>query len=126
LNDIFTWLGLDVDSGFCERAIEACAIEKLRAKTANAPWSLEREPENFYRKGTAESWRDDLSLSDVRVIEYIAGDLMDALGYEASRPRRKPLSLTLTELEGLIAARCSAAGRRWRARIEDRHGVFVS
>jgi hypothetical protein len=116
LSHILSWLELEGDPNFCERAIEACTIDKLRAKVTKAPWSLETDPEGFYRKGTSDSWREDLSNSDIGVIEYVTGDLMKELGYEPSRPRRKPLSLIFADLESTVAGGFAAVGRRWRPR----------
>jgi hypothetical protein len=39
------------------------------------------EPEGFFRKGKAGSWRDDLAPEDLMVITDVAGSAMRALGY---------------------------------------------
>jgi hypothetical protein len=126
LSHIFGWLELEAEPNFCKEAIEACTIDKFRSGATKAPWPLETDPEGFYRKGAAGSWREDLSNSDIRVIEYVAGDLMKEFGYELSRTRRKPPSLILADLESAVARRCVAVGRRWRGRIEDRGGFVPS
>ncbi len=51
--------------------------------------SLKRNP-RFFRKGTVDGWKDDLSPNEVRTVEYIAQDLMQALGYQRSLPVPRP------------------------------------
>jgi hypothetical protein len=70
---ILRWLDLPADAAFCARAVEACSIERLRKDPA--------APAGFFRRGRVDSWREELSATDVRVIEYLAGGRMAALGY---------------------------------------------
>jgi hypothetical protein len=124
LGRTFRWLELNAEPSFCEQAIETCTLDKLRSKAVKAPWPDEAQPDGFYRKGHADSWRDDLSRSDVRLIEYIAGDLMQELGYEPATSQTKPLSMILADAESALAARCAAVGRRWLHWIDQRRGSF--
>ena len=39
-------------------------------------------PEGFFRKGSNESWRSDLSAAEIQSVEYLLADLMDELAYE--------------------------------------------
>ncbi len=97
LEEIFAWLGLDADFAFCKEAVAACSIDNLKnaSKQVTAPWSLEEEPQDFYRQGAVEAWRAELSRGEVRVVEYLAGDLMGQLRYgRTTRPDgRKPMRL---------------------------------
>lgn len=113
LQAMFKWLGLDATDGFCRQAVTDCAIDKLRGNNngLKAGKMISGDPPGFYRKGSVDSWRDDLSQRDVRAVEYIAGDLMRAYGYPASSPRGgsadKPMRVKTREiLESL----------EWRAR----------
>lgn len=124
LERIFDWLGLDSDPGFCRRAIEACTIDRLRAKAVEAPWPLDIQPSEFYRRGEIDAWCQELSRSDIRTIEYLAGDLMKRFGYEPTTDQKKPLSLRLADFEGLLARRCAALGKRWCHWIESRGGCI--
>jgi hypothetical protein len=59
------------------------SIDALRQGNGDAPT---RDPrwenrENFFRRGTVDGWRQDLSPQDVAIIEAICGDLMAELGY---------------------------------------------
>ncbi|MGH7560839.1 MAG: sulfotransferase family protein [Gemmatimonadales bacterium] len=97
LRRIFSWLGLPADLSLCERAVAASGIERMR--------ELNLQTQGFFRKGEADSWREELSPSDVRAIEFIAGDLMDELGYPRLYPasRGKPMSLAYADAR--LAAR---------------------
>ena len=74
LERVYRSLGLECDREMCERAIEACSMDKLR-KSA-------RGPANFFRKGEAEGWRNELSAKQIETIEYLCADTMDAMDYE--------------------------------------------
>lgn len=127
LGRIFHWLGLESDPTFCKRAIATCTIERLRAKAVEAPWPLGIQPSGFYRKGEVDAWPKELSRSDTRTIEYIAGDLMKRFGYELTcRSQRKPFSLRLADFECLLASGYAAVGKRWWRSIEGRRGCIPS
>lgn len=78
LQRILSWLELPSEEGFCERAVEASSKDKLRP--------TQELPQGFVRKAPTGGWRDELSPRDARVIEHLAGDLMESLGYERSQP----------------------------------------
>lgn len=92
LQRVFDWLELECEPGLCERAIETCTLDRLKARAVQAPWPLEVQPDGFYRKGNVEGWREELPGSTVQLIESIAGDLMRELGY-APATAAKELSL---------------------------------
>lgn len=91
LEKIFSWLNLASDPELCERAMEACTLEKIREDS--------KMPSGFFRKGAKDGWRQELSQRDVRIIEHIARDLMKQLGYECTQKpfKRKPLGIQLQE-----------------------------
>ena len=94
LQEIYSWLDLAIDPFLVEQAFHACSIEKLRNdETLPAP-------QGFFRKGLTEGWREELSASEIRVIEYIAGDHMQVMGYDRSLvpSTRKPLRFWLYEM----------------------------
>ncbi|MFQ5615233.1 MAG: sulfotransferase, partial [Anaerolineales bacterium] len=88
LEQIYSWLDLPADHAFCQKAVEESRIGKMQKQKGLGK-------KGFFRKGIAEGWRDELSSSEIRVIEYIAGDLMEQLGYtRAFDPTsRKPFRL---------------------------------
>jgi hypothetical protein len=76
LNRIFSWLNLPLDLPVCEEIMQHCTIERFQ-KHPNA------QP-GFFRKGSPEGWRDELSPTEVRMIEERTLNLMEALGYARS------------------------------------------
>lgn len=111
LEGIFSWLELPADKAFCRQALQACSIERLKKESKVADGvrgfdSVMRSPKGFYRKGRVDSWKDDLPSHDIRLVEYLARDLMAAYGYEPvvsiDRREGKPARLSASEiLEGL-------------------------
>jgi len=91
LERIFSWLGLPSDPSFCKHAVDAVTIEKLREQTV--------APEGFFRKGKVAGWHEELSASALRTIEYVAGDVMEQLGYVRALKslRHRPFRLWLRE-----------------------------
>ena len=55
-----------------------------------------REPAGFFRKGKSGTWRDELSQAELNSFLWVAGDLLEELGYlgehDPKPPRRAPLS----------------------------------
>jgi hypothetical protein len=83
LDDLLAWLDLPAPAGFSQRAFAACQIDRLRrgGDDIRAFEALKRPEPGFFRKGTVDGWKDDLSRTEIEVIEYLASDLMLALGY---------------------------------------------
>lgn len=89
LTGVIDWLGLDVDHDAIERAVAACEFKELRKLKGSDQMPLPgtKSPEGFFRKGEVGGWRTELSKSEVRAIEYIAGPLMRELGYLSTNGR---------------------------------------
>jgi hypothetical protein len=99
LRGIHEWLQLESSVDSRAKAIESCGIDKLRKHTTM--------PQGFFRRGTAEGWKDDIRGGHLRVIEYLAREEMARHGYECVHPRshRKPLRLSAYEtIQNLINA----------------------
>ena len=91
LDRILNWVGIDADQEFLERAVAASSKDKVR--------TTKELPKDFVRKVPKGGWRDELSKSDLRVLEYFGGDLMEQLGYERALPKSgKPLRAILHDL----------------------------
>ncbi|MDX1393812.1 MAG: sulfotransferase [Gemmatimonadota bacterium] len=87
LSGIFDWLGLDATLDDAEAFVHACRIDRLQKGDGPAsPWKLDAEPADFYRKGQADSWKDDLEAPEIRLIESMVPELMRDLGYATSSP----------------------------------------
>lgn len=104
LDKMMEFLGLECDPDWSRRAIDLCNFDRLRQGESEAfvPWR-EPEPHGFYRRGSPDAWRDELSGRHIAIVERIASDLMARLGYhrttDGSRP---PVSLrALNALEDL-------------------------
>ncbi len=111
LAEILDWLGMPHDREFVSSAVAACTIDKLRANTP--------APAGFFRKGSADTWRDEISTSQLRIVEHIAGDHMTDLGYELTLPRsdRAPLRVrawqsTAVVVRWLVSGRLGPVVRR--------------
>ena len=104
LKDLFGQMHLEVNDVFCQNALKECTIDQLRKKSEDrqSRGNVGAPPTEFFRKGKADSWTSELSVRDVEVIEYIAGDLMREYGYPTSTKfashRRKPLRLKAHDL----------------------------
>lgn len=97
--EILDWLDLPIQDGFCEKVAEECTIENLQSgeTSITPPWTLDAEPRGMYYRGAVDSWREELTDSDLRAVEYIVRDLMCELGYVPKRSKqgRAPLWLVL-------------------------------
>jgi hypothetical protein len=118
------WLGLHVDDDFCRQAIDACRIERLQEASGNSTgWTdLIAEPAGFFRKGMADAWKDELSASDIAIVEHIAGDEMVRFGYvrttrsgSSHTPSRLMLHRILANVHGGVNRVAGALDWRLRA-----------
>jgi len=119
---IHRWIGLETQPEACQAALEACRIDHLRSKT--------KMPPNFYRKGSPDGWREEISRSELRVLEYLLGTEMEKLGYPRMLPHsdRKPWELRWGEFTARTYGRLRGVGRifkgprrmlqRWRSHLE--------
>jgi len=85
------WLGIEASASERAAAVEACSIDKLRENTD--------APQGFFRRGSADGWKEELSGSELRAVEYVAREELAAWGYERVHPRSdtKPLRVSLQE-----------------------------
>ena len=101
LQAVFEWIGAPADEQYCGKVVEACSIENLQKASGDidSPWELGQEPSGFYRRGEAASWREELTRTDLKTVEYLTRDWMARLGYPpaTSHSRRKPLRLVVRE-----------------------------
>jgi hypothetical protein len=81
--------GLGVASSMddCRRYVEECSFQSLKAgKLDNAPFDVARiAKEGFFRRGTTDSWRVELSKWEIALVERLAGSLMWEFGYARAR-----------------------------------------
>jgi len=99
LSDLLRFLGMPVDSALIRRAVDSNALQKMRAKEdalhskpekvrfPERPQAPSREAGRFVRQGMVGGWREQLSDSQVDLIERYAGGALVELGYALrSRP----------------------------------------
>lgn len=112
LQRMLAWLGLEASHELCEQAFQACRIDKLQKEVDERP---DDKYQDFFRKGARESWREELSEFDIRVIEHVAGEMMQELGYaRAYSPLRKlPLRIALESRMYRLLTSADQALSRW-------------
>ena len=81
---LFGWLDEPVSREEAEAYVSACAFEKMRPPVA----STKKADKAFYRRGEIDSWRRELSGSDIAIIERLTRKQMAELGYEPVAGRR--------------------------------------
>jgi len=80
---ILTGLGIRLRLDECQRYVDECSIENLKAaKLTNAPFDLARIGRYRFRIGTTDSWRIELSKWEVALVEYTTRPLMSELGFK--------------------------------------------
>ncbi len=124
LVSLLAWLDLPASDDFARSAFAACQIDRLRAGGAGVRnfETLGRVQPNFFRKGQVNGWKEDLSPSAIRVIEYINRDLMEIYGYTlSSTPSRRPLRLVIDAAVGTVERRVR---RQVDATFEKLHTAF--
>jgi Sulfotransferase family len=99
LERIFAWLGLPVELGFCQATLRTCSFERMRQnreeirdykstnRTGTADWANIFPRPEILRKGRIDSWKEELSQTEIAMVEYLAGDLMQECGYSPSGVR---------------------------------------
>ncbi|MGZ9020920.1 MAG: sulfotransferase family protein [Rhodoplanes sp.] len=81
---LFEWLGEPVGSEEAAAYVAASAFEKVRPKVASAA-DVDAQ---FYRRGEVDSWRRELSGSDIAIIERLTRKQMAEFGYQPVASRR--------------------------------------
>jgi Sulfotransferase family len=92
LQGIFAWLELPVDLTFCQATLDRCHIDRMRhdPNEIHDYGSLKRTQSGFLRKGRPEAWKEELSQTEIAIVEYLAGDLMQQCGYSPSNVKFGP------------------------------------
>ncbi|MBL8660787.1 MAG: sulfotransferase [Rhodospirillales bacterium] len=86
---LFEWLGEPIGRAEAETYVAAAAFDKMRPK-ATALRKRRRVDKQFYRRGEVDSWRRELSATEIAIVERLTRKQMAQLGYEpiAARPAR--------------------------------------
>jgi hypothetical protein len=81
LQIVFDFCQLPISSEEIEKIVMAHKFEKMKSKRQHADIRAKTHKE-FYRKGQAGNWRDELSLVQMYQFDRLAGDLLQMLGYD--------------------------------------------
>jgi hypothetical protein len=76
--ELFAWLKEPISDEEAAGYVAACAFDNMRRPVT----STEEADKLFYRRGEVDSWRRELSGSDIAIIERLTRKQMAALGYE--------------------------------------------
>lgn len=99
---IFNWLGISYNEESMIKIIEKNNFNNLK-KTKKTSFNNVDEPEGFFRSGKVDGWKNELTNTDVKIVEYICRDLMEEFGYDFFfSTENKPIRLKVREImEGL-------------------------
>jgi len=82
LTEIATWLDIDNDPESCARAVERCSFNRLAFREATDGFGESPTGDRaFFRRGSVDSWREELSPDLIERIEDTHGAVMRDLGY---------------------------------------------
>jgi hypothetical protein len=86
LREILGWFDIDMDLAALDAIMKRNTIDALKlSQSSDRPWDIGAEPAGFFRVGEPNAWRSELRPEDIRQIEAIAGEEMQALGYRPDR-----------------------------------------
>jgi hypothetical protein len=123
LHGLVEWLELPGGRAFAAQALETCEISRLREGGAGvrAYESIRPNQAIFFRSGTTDGWKQDLTPREIEIIEYTARDLMREYGYALHHARsgRRPFRIWLRDIvdraELSVRNRTDVAFRKLRA-----------
>lgn len=120
--EVYRWLGLEAGEALCRQAVERCRIDRVRSEPEafdSLRPRVRRRADAFFRQGEEGSGRRELSRSELRVVEHVAGDLMRELGYEPAGGGRRtmPPRVFLWKALGRIRVAVSGLLRRRERRL---------
>ena len=96
LEKIASWLGTSWGRPEAEEAIKACEFSQMQKENKSADlMPASRSPAAFFRNGKVGGWRNELSRSDVRVVEQICAPLMKQYDYDRVTNGRRSLRIPL-------------------------------
>lgn len=81
LREILAQFGITLSWVKARKITSQVSLRKLKTGGFAAPWVLEDEPLNFFRTGHGDSWKHELSLGNIALIEEMAREEMRVFGY---------------------------------------------
>lgn len=115
LRSIFNFCGLSVSFDDAAKIIEATSFDKMKARRATPVEGIDGIEEH-YRKGIEGSWREDLTSRQKFIVNKIAGDLLNELGYASDDwwTESRLQSITMPVLVTLTTNKHFAKVVKWR------------
>lgn len=110
-------LGVAASLDDCQRYVDECNIENLKAgRLNNAPFDVARMGKESFRIGTNDSWRRELSPWEIALVERLAGPLMSELGFKPVN--RSKLTSVVLDLRQTVKGAKHTAKRWLKSRAE--------
>jgi sulfotransferase family protein len=83
LSRVLTFLGYDIDPAQIRSAIANCSLERMRIKedSAHTMPRVHDEAGRFVRTGSIGGWKDNLSESQLQLLDASAGAMLMEMGY---------------------------------------------
>ena len=101
LQNLLAGMGIECSIDECENFARNCEADSLK-KRGHPAWDTRKEPDGFFGPGQTQSWREELTSGQVKVIEAITGPLARGLGYDIAEGRGGGLRPRLADTVGWI------------------------
>lgn len=89
LSDVFRAIGLSSTDEELTHAVEMARFERLRESEAQSGFvETSRATEEFFRRGVAGGWREELDDAQIAAVEADHRDVMGLLGYDLTHDQR--------------------------------------
>lgn len=126
LKRIFEFLEIDATEPALQEMYDSHAFSKLKKNdykkdtflntgiTQASGTDSRHEPKEFFRKGIAGDWKISLSKKQISEVEWVAGDLLNQLGYSCDKPNAKPFHMKLRRLKSALRSSISTMIHRFK------------
>jgi len=88
---LFEWMGEPIERDEAERYVSAASFDKMRPNAAT-PLKAKKVNKQFFRRGEVDSWRTELSPTEIAIVERLTRKQMTKLGYEPISARSARLA----------------------------------
>jgi hypothetical protein len=87
LRRILEFLGIAAEDSALRAALADNTVARMRQKELQSPNLITREGHHYIRGGLVGGWRENLSPTEVELIERQSGEMMARMGYELAATR---------------------------------------
>jgi hypothetical protein len=86
LRNVLHHAGIETDDARIAAAVEASRFDRMRAaeEKHGVHGKAGGDSERFVRKGKIGSWQEEMSATELRILEDRYGDVMRAVGYKTA------------------------------------------